>query len=89
MTPKSLPLGFGELHAAPVVESGLVLRAEPLAPGLRRGALRLGDMGLELDRIRARGGDRIDIGVRRTEAAIVRLRHLTDDGAGLGGGWSV
>jgi hypothetical protein len=72
------PLGLGELHAPPVLESRVVLGAEADPPGLARRGLRRRDVRLELHRVGAGVRDRVDVGVRRAEAAVVRLRHLGD-----------
>ena len=67
---------FGELHALPVVVPGGVLEAEFDAPRLGRRAFRGGDVGLKLDGVGAGAGNRVDVGVRRAQAAVVGLGHL-------------
>ena len=65
------PLGFGELHSLPVVVPRRVLLAELYPPGLAGSALRICDVGLELDSISARFGDRVYVRVRQAQTPVV------------------
>ena len=78
------PSFFRELHPLPVVVSRFVLSAELHAKRLGRRAFLGGDVRLELHRIRAGRGDRVDERVREAEAAIVRHRHFADHEASSG-----
>jgi hypothetical protein len=75
---EAAPLGLGKLHALPIREATLILRAEPDPPGLRRCALGRGDMSLKLHDLHTGCRHGIDVGVRESEAAVVRLGHLGD-----------
>ena len=67
------PLGFRELHPAPIGEARVVLRTERDAPRLAERALGVSNMRLELDRVRAGRGDRLNEGMSRPEASVVGL----------------
>ena len=76
---EAYPLLFGELHSFPVIVAEVVFIAEFNAPGLLPGALRSGDVGLELDHIGAGVSDGVDIGVRRSQASVMGLCDLSYD----------
>ena len=81
VAPQAKPLILGELHAAPIIEAGLVLRAEAFAPGFRGSAFGDRNVGLKLDRVSAGRRDRVDMGMRHAEAAIMGLGNLADNRA--------
>ncbi len=78
------PLLLGELHAFPVVVARGVLIAETNTPRLLRGALGLGNVGLKFDGVGSRFRDGIDIRMRRPQAAVMRLRHFSDNQTAIG-----
>src|SRR5262245_32732621 len=73
------PLYFSELHAFPIIVTRGILLAELDAPRFFRRALCRGNVGLKLNCIGASVRDRIDVGMRYSHTAIVRLRDLPDD----------
>ena len=79
MSRKALPLLRRELHPPPIVEACGVLLREAHSERLVQGRLGRGNMGLELDRVGAGIGDRIDERMREPKRAVMRLRDLGDD----------
>ena len=82
------PLLFGELHAAPVIEARGVLHAELDAPGLGGAGFGGGDVRLKFYGAGSGACGGVDVGVRRAQAAIVRLGDFGDDQA-AGHGYTV
>src|SRR5918996_730678 len=72
------PLLLAEFHSLPVLVPRLILEGERRPPGLGGMALGRRDVCLELHRVGARRGDRVDEGVGRSEAPVMGLRHLAD-----------
>ncbi len=54
------------------------LATEFHSPGFARRAFRGGNVRLKLDRIGARVGDGVNVGVSRSQAAVVSLRDFAD-----------
>ena len=78
---QSFPLGLGEFHASPVVETSLVLTTELYSPWFVNRAFGIRDVRLEFNRVRTHSSYRVNEGVGRPEASVVGLRHFRDDKA--------
>jgi hypothetical protein len=79
MTPETNPLFFGELHAFPVLIARGILRAEFNSPWFIAGAFGRSNMSLKFDCIGTTIGYSVDIGMRCSKAAIMRLGDFRYD----------
>ena len=76
---KAMPFLRSEFHPPPIVEACGVLLREANSERLVECRLGRGNVGLELDRVGAGIGDRIDERMREPKRAVMRLRNLSDN----------
>src|SRR5262249_8892323 len=74
---EAVPLLLGKFHAFPIIVARRILGAELDAPGLIRCRLSGGDMSLKFNGVGAGPRHGVDVGVRRTETAIMSLSNLS------------